>query len=202
MKKRNVVLAIIGMMAALASPAAQADLYLDASGFMGYTKSTDQDGADSPTLLQPGGGATLGWRFASLLILGVSSDYRAINHMSDVTPQVGNRRGTRFNIVSPTLGIQAGKFLLKGDYQFLGNYKLGNQTVEGADMTFKSPSGFRASLAYALADHVYTGLYYETINFGKQEVSTGTEIELSKKLNVWQIGAVLTFSLTSPGRTY
>jgi hypothetical protein len=187
--------AIVCVVLALAPSVVSAEVYLDVSGFSGYTVTTVPTGSVKPTLFAGGGGATLGWSLGWLAV-GASSDFRSINQTSEIAAEVGNRRGTRWNIVSPTLILRAGNFSLKGDVQLLGDYKLSNQALDGAKLSYRSPSGFRGGLIYAFSPVVGFGAFYEKVSFGKLSASTTGETTLANKLSVWQAGMSAIFTLS------
>lgn len=168
-----------------------AGIYGDLDLFGGYTGTTVSAGATAPTLLQAGAGATLGLNFSDF-IFGLSSDYRFINQYSTPTSDVGNRHGTRWNIASPTLGVMLGSFLLKADFQFLGNYNLGALASDGGTISCTNPMGYRVVLAYDFFSPVYIGAFYESVSFSNQNDSVSGNTTLSPTLQLWQAGLYLT----------
>ena len=172
--------------------------YLDINGFGGYTGTTVASDDTTPKLAQFGLGFTGAYQMSDNSFAGLSSDYRFINQYSAVIESVGNRKGTRWNIISPTIGVQMNHWTLKGDFQFLGNYELAKQTSTGSKITYKRPLGGRITALYPFLDaEIHTGLYFEYLSFGYQYLSSGTGIDLSKRLLLWQIGVSITFEVIS-----
>ncbi len=182
------------------------NLHVEATGFAGYTgTSVTNDDYEKPTLAQGGGGITAGWWFNKLaldmdLLVGVTSDYRFINQYSDVTANVGNRRGHRWNIASLTLGtklpILQNKIIVKGDFQYFGDYVLENTTAQGATLKYKKPMGGRLVGMYPIELPIigttYFGAHFEYLWFSNLEVTSTAEVandvELGSSLSVWDAG--------------
>ncbi len=180
---------------AFARPA-QAAYHFGFQGYGGYSSSSVPNGFDSPTLIQAGIGASLGFGFRRIM-LGVVSDFRWISQVSAVTNGSGNRRGERFNLLSPSLFIFFNKAYLSIEFQKLGEYKLSNLTAEGAQVIYQDPIGARVTFAYTIGGRLYLGAYVESVLFRKQFVSELKE--LHPPLNVWQTGLLLSWSLEKSG---
>lgn len=148
---------------------------------------------DKPTTWQYGAGATVGYKFWRVLYFGVSADYFKIVQTTDVSSEWGNRKGTRMNLASPTIGLKGGGFHLKYDYQLLGKYELDKQDSSGNDVHYEDPAGHRFYLGYRLGILYEVGLMYEKLTY-ETEVVGESERELTNKMELKQIGLVLTFS--------
>jgi hypothetical protein len=190
--------------------------YADASLSVGYSKasvpdtgapagsSTEAAAPSAPTLLQWDLGATFAYRLPQLSIedvrvatfAGLTSDFRILSQYSALDPQLGNFRGTRWNVVGPVVGaLIDGTYLVKVDLQFLGSYALSNSTVEGASLHYESPFGFRAQALYPVGrffdkPKLNAGLEFETVSFSRQDIVGVASTPLVSGLHVWQLGVV------------
>lgn len=197
------LLALCGLLSATAAfaaeqPAAGNDgytnkLYLDAGLSAGYTRSSVPTSFSSPTLISFGAGATGAWRVGSSWAFGVTTDFRLINQYSTVDSNLGNRRGTRWNIVSPTAVYFCHDWIFKGDVQFLGKYRLSESTAGGDTVSFTKPLGARITAMKPIWDKIHGGLMFEYLVFSKQSIENVSETELTNKLKMWQIGLVANY---------
>ena len=181
-------------------------LYLDSSLSVAYSQTNTIDSSDEPKLGQYAVGPSAGWRLWKKFSFGLSSDYRFINQYSEVNRTSGNRRGTRWNIVSPTFFLLTFPYIFKLDAQFLGNHKFSNPGVGGQDRQLTSPFGLRLQGLYSFSDkstsgqlsdflkHFQTGLSLEYISFDKQKLG-GNESDLAQAIRFWSIGVVLSLNL-------
>lgn len=167
-------------------------MYGDGNISLSYSKATIIQGADAPTLGQAGIGLTGGYRFEEFFG-GLTTDFRISGQYSDVKPTVGNARGTRWNIVSPTIGWHRGNLLIKGDVQFLGSYRLRNDGPGGATISYTSPIGGRVVGMYRVFEKIHAGLFYELVSFSKQNNSLTGETSLENKLKLWQTGLTASY---------
>jgi len=145
-------------------------------------------------MLQYGIGTTIGLGFYPF-ILGVSADKYLVNQMSDVKSPYGNRKGSRTNIFSLTIGLNIMSFILKADYQFMGNYNLDKKNIEGLEIKYETPKGLRFYLGMQfefmpLAGKL--GFFYESVDYEKEIVGANESI-LSNKMNIKQIGLMAQF---------
>ena len=167
-------------------------LWFDLGGMAGYTSIAvpeyiqDNDDESAPTIYQMGGSASLGIRFLNSFLFGATSDYRMINQYSEPTKLVGNRRGKRFNLVAPFVGLITDRFLFKFNYQFLGDYVLSNPTAEGITMSYTDPTGFRGTALFRFNPYLASGVFFEYLQFKTQKLIE--EIKLADSYNMWQAG--------------
>lgn len=165
-------------------------LYLDLNVSMSKDKVSGL--TSPPTLYQYSGGLCLAYSWYDWLFTGVSADYELVNQHSTVDASVGNFRGTRQNITSPTLGFKYW-LILKVDLQFFGNYQFANTTASGAKLSLKSPFGFRVSMSAPIWSNFYLGALYEQISYSKQNNSSIGDSTLSPKTKFSNLGLTLTF---------
>jgi hypothetical protein len=175
---------------------AQSRIHADVTAGLGYSFISVPQDAAPPTLLQGGVGLTLGLRLGQVFMFGVTSDYRWISQLSAPDTVVGNSRGARWNMASPTLGFAMRKALLKLDFQLLGDYKLSNASSEGYAVSYRRPLGGRAVLA--LSGRAAPALFVEYVAFSRQ--AAGEETSLSSPRVLWQAGAALVIHLTAPAK--
>jgi len=171
---------------------AEAAYHFGVQGFGGYSSSSVPSGFDGPSLIQAGIGASAGFGFRRIMI-GVASDFRWISQVSAVTNGAGNRRGERFNLLSPALFIFFNKAYLSFEFQKFGEYKLTNLTPEGAQVVYQDPIGAKVTFGYTIGGRLYLGVYAEAVLFRKQFVSEVKE--LHPPLNVWQTGLLISWTL-------
>lgn len=163
--------------------------YKDAYADAGYSTVNVTTGT-KPILAQYSVGFSFAKNLFNRFFVGVSSDYRWINHYSGVNA-AGNYRGKRWNTLAPIIGIYIKRFTLVLDYQFLGNYILSNATDAAASVTYSSPIGGRATILYPIgkSNHLNMGLYFEQISFSTQKLSTSTvDTSLSPKMTLLNSG--------------
>ncbi len=171
-----------------------ASLYVEitASASMGSASFTGE--ASSPSMglgkVSAGAGITL----LNRIRVGAKTAYSFITQYSDPALAFGNRRGSRWEIVSPQLGFVLGRFTLQGDYQFFGDYKFTNADVSGNTITYKTPAGFEVELLYSISRRFKIGVRYESVSFSEEEIGTTTS-DLTNKLNLITYGAVICVDL-------
>ncbi len=148
---------------------------------------------DKPVTYQYNAGATLGYKFLTLLYAGLSADYYYMIQTTKASSEWGNRKGTRYNLISPTLGFLTAKLHLKYDYQFKGKYTMAKKDSSGKEVYFEDPKGHRFYLGYRFHTFYELGLMYEKVLYEKQIIGT-TESKLAddRKMEVKQIGLMLT----------
>lgn len=174
------------------------NIHWDISASGAYTRDgglNSSPGVSGPTVLAYAGGSTVALRLGGggWFLLGLTSDYRLYNQVSSIDVAVGNMTGSRWNIVSPTIGIRTQSFIFKADYQFLGNLNLSNQTSNSATIAYGSPSGFRGTFLMPATSTIYFGAEVETVKFTQYiDSSTGTTTPFTP-LNLFRAG--LTASL-------
>ena len=179
--------------------------YLYAEFFfeMGFSKpQPDPLLSASPSLLSYGMGTVLGgWLPINIpglkTFAGLLFDYRYFGQMSEVDPALGNFRGKYFQPLSPTVGAVFRDWLVRVDFEFLGNYQLLNKTTEGAEIAYTRPLGFRAAGFYTfkriLKKDIRVGLQYEELSFGRREITGFPNLQLDPKLSLSQLGIVLAY---------
>ena len=144
-----------------------------------------------PTLTQGDIGLTLAYRLSRGIAFGITSDFRQVGQWSDVDPQTGNFRGTRFNTASPTLLFTFSRVIFKFEYELMGDYILTNSTVQGGTISYRSPTGERISLIYMIKEHVGLGLEYEAISYSSFNDSIQGNTTLNPKFKMNSMGLSL-----------
>jgi hypothetical protein len=184
------------LLAALVLPVSSfGAFHFSVHGFGGFASSTVPNGFASPSLIQGGVGLSAGLGFSKRFYLGAATDYRWMGQLSAVTNGSGNRRGERWNQLSPALFLFLGKVLVQLEAQILGEYRLTNLTPEGARVIYKSPLGAKVTFGFPLSRTMYLGFFAESVLFRKQTVTE--EKVLHPPLNLWQTGLQLAWV---PGR--
>ncbi len=168
--------------------------HLDLHASAGYGKAEVENASESPSMVQYGVGTTLGWHFLPLLYAGISADYFMVTQLTKPNNSFGNRKGSRTNLASPTIGLNAGNFHLKFDYQILGTYTLGKKTSGEQKVSYETPTGMRVYLGYKYAPTLEWGAFYETVSYKKEKVGD-SESELTNKMKISQIGLAWMWSI-------
>lgn len=151
--------------------------------------------AGKPVTYQYGLGTTLGYSFVPLLYLGASFDYLKMVQITDISNEWGNRKGTRLNYLSPTVGLKFLNLHLKLDYQLLGKYTLDLKDTGGNEISYESPKGYRAYLGYRVFTTSEIGGFYEKLLYGKEvKGTTKTTLADKQKMEVKQIGLMYLLS--------
>jgi hypothetical protein len=163
-------------------------------GFGGYTQTTVPTGATKPTILTFGGGVHVGMPLGPLTA-GITSDFKMYNQYSDPDQVVGNQRGNRWNMVAPYVAMDFGSLTARVNVQFLGSYKLGNKTADGADLSYTKPFGGRADVLYGMGPKIKLGAYFEYLMFGNQNSTTTGDTVLTTKWKLTQFGLLLSFAV-------
>ena len=165
------------------------NLYVDLIGSWGYASRSVSGTDEAPLLFTWTVGTTVLWDINNSVALGISHDARIINQHSDVVLSVGNSRGTRYNFLSPTIGLFLGSFTLKADVQYFGSYSLSNVTQSGSELEFGSPIGGRLRVSYLAKSWFGIGIVFESVTFRTLFDSSRGEIDISgNSVNLWQIG--------------
>ncbi len=145
-----------------------------------------------PVTYQYNLGTTIGYKFWNYFYFGGSADYYFMIQTTKTNSEWGNRRGTRTNILSPTLGILTNKLHLKYDYQHWGTYTMEKKNTSGQEVSFEDPKGHRLYLGYKFDTYYEFGLMYEKVLYEKQ-ITGGSEVKLNddRMMEVKQIGLLL-----------
>jgi hypothetical protein len=157
-----------------------------------FSKAANTGGTE-PTLLAWRAGLTSGLKIFSNLLLGIESEYQTLGQLSEVDASVGNYKGSRWNLISPTLGLVFSKWIFKVNYQFIGDYYLSKKTAGNADLAYSTPSGWKLTLAYALGPHFHLTAFYESIAFRKLRASNLSDRALDEDFRLWQMGMGLSY---------
>lgn len=136
-------------------------------------------------------GARVGVVFARWFFTGVRSTYMQIEQTSEPTAVTGNRRGTWFMPVAPVIGLKLGRLQFFADYEATGDYKLALSNSAARGITYKNPSGFGVEALYALGRFFSVGVRYQKVDFGQEQVGSGSATSLDRKLALSVIGGVL-----------
>jgi hypothetical protein len=166
-------------------------MHLDINGTWGYSSAKGQTVTSSTSLGQWTGGITIAPRLGDVIFIGLSSDFRSTAQYSDVSTFDGNFSGRRWNMASPTLGFRRSGFVVKFDYQMLGDYELRSKTADGASVKYTQPQGWRAALMYKMTGIIHVSGFYEGMTYGKKMDSSLGETTLSDKLKLSQFGVGL-----------
>jgi hypothetical protein len=192
-------LALLVFSEAQAAPSKTTNFDLHVGFAKGSARFANAKTPGKPVTFQYNVGATYRYPLAEVFYVGASADFNYVIQATDVAGEWGNRRGSRMNYFSPTVGIVAGKLHLKYDYQFLGRYTLDKKDSTGNEVYYTKPKGHRVYLGYKFGESYELGLAYEKVDYKKEvlEKTTKTETELSdtKLMQVKHIGlmAVLAF---------
>jgi len=130
----------------------------------------------------------LGLKIKNRFILGVMSDYHVITQLSALDASVGNRRGTYFNMVSPMLGLDLGKAMVRGTLLMMGQYDMQNLTYFNQALTYSGPMGFRAELGWRVKNRFMPYVFFEQASFSKV-ILDGVEGAANPGLVLQQFGA-------------
>jgi hypothetical protein len=160
---------------------------------LGYAAPSLPGDSSTPALGFGQAGAQLEFQWKRL-IFGAATDYTIFNQYSPVDPNVGNRRGSYFNPVSPELGVQLGQVLLRASFRFLGTYNLDNVNAADQAISYASPLGFGVVLSGPLHQRIWGGLSYSYTQFS-QQVTGGTAANLSSPLSLSVFGLLLGWRL-------
>lgn len=163
-------------------------LYGDVNLHAGYSSTSVPSGSSTPTLIQLGGGGTLAYKFGDVFFLGVSSDYSFINQYSDVDTSVGNRRGTHWAMIMPSVGANFSGFTIKGNFEFWGNYYLYSPDVNGASIIYNKPIGFSIQGLIPIVGMLNLGAMFQWVRFGSQYSSISGDQAASNPFVLWQAG--------------
>lgn len=162
-------------------------------GYASLNASGVIPGANAPALSFYTGGVTAGYSFAEIVLVGLSSDFSFINQYSNPINNGGNYRGTRWNIVSPSLGLQLADFTFIADVEFLGSYNLANSDVNGNSVSFSGPLGGKFRALYSIFSPINLGVQFEYLTFNTM-VNSGTGNQtLSPSLILWQGGLIASY---------
>lgn len=190
--------------------------YVDIFLFSGFSKPTLYESwwgdkstyTSTPTLIHWGLGGSVGYPIPVMDLLGretrvvggMTLDLRYIGQYSALDARVGNHRAFRFNLFSPMIAFLWGdEFIVKGDFQFLGAYRLANDTAEGKSGSYTGTFGLRATGLYAVGkkmlnnSRIYAGGQFETVSFTTRNISEGGEQTLSPSFSLWQAGVTVAY---------
>lgn len=167
--------------------------FISGNGGVGYSSASVSQGMSSPTILQFNLGATGAYKFSSSWMLGLSSDFSFINQYSDTATSGANYRGTRWNMVSPTVGFVYKNLTILADAEFLGNYRIYLAAANGGDVAFSSPLGGRIRGTYPVAKNINAGWSFEYMTFGNRTNSISGDATLDSKQKLWELGAVVSY---------
>lgn len=163
-------------------------LYVELAGTGGYSFASGQGLSQTTNLIQLGGSATIGALFGNTFFVGVNTSYQSIQQSSSVIATDGNFSGSRWNVVAPTIGFRFSSFVVEGNYQPLGDYRLSNPSATGANLSYSGVSGFRATVLYNLYGVIHVGAFYENLSFSQLVNSVSGTTNLSPSLSTGQFG--------------
>lgn len=172
------------------------DIYLEPNGRLSYIKSSFFTTDNTPLLFSGSFGVTAGYWLHEDYFLGFSSEFSFINQYSAVDAVVGNNRGTRWNILTPTLGWRVfNSIVLKIDFEFFGNYKLSNPLPGDQYISYTNPFGLKMTLSIPVINRVSVGLLFEYITFSKVENSVFGSTTLGTRFMLWQYGIAIGYTI-------
>jgi hypothetical protein len=173
------------------------DIYLEPNGRFSYVKSSFFASTGSTPLLFSGSfGLTAGYWLHEDYFLGLSTEYSVLNQYSDIDPLAGNNRGTRWNVITPTLGWRVfNKIVLKVDFEFLGSYNLANPLPGDQYVSYTNPFGIKLTLSIPVVYRVSLGLLFEYVTFSKIENSLMGATSLGTRFVLWQYGIAIGYTI-------
>ncbi len=143
---------------------------------------------DIPSLKQFQAGVRLGYAIKDRYILGISADYRSNSQSTGRDSTTGDWSGSRFNPISPMIGIKYHRFVVLGEYYMLGDYVLASKTATGESVSYQGTSGFRISAHVKTWKTLYLGLQYDSLSLAKEKVGSASAVPLSSPLKMNSIG--------------
>ena len=170
-----------------------ANTYFDIYGYFGSGSSLVETSANNPSLNQYGIGMTWALNTGGFLS-GFGMEYRYIDHASDFKPEDGSYKGERFIPVFLTIGFVTSPFVVKLDYEFVGDYILKNPTVSGAQVIYRNPGGYRLSIMYELWPNTLFGLSYEDVRYRDRLDTANGQIGLTKGFKLSNVAAVIGYA--------
>jgi hypothetical protein len=184
-----VLLLSLGVSECFADEAGTTPLYFNGNGSVSYGSFGAQVGSYPPKELQYALGGIVAYRLMGSWLIGLSSDFNFVRQISDVGASGGNYKGTRWNIVSPTIGWLGSKFTALGDLQFLGNYNFSaaNAAFGGSD-SLTGPLGFRVRGTYDFAPTCAAGLQFSYTSFSDDSNSISGSINKAQSFSFWSVG--------------
>jgi hypothetical protein len=170
--------------------------YLSGIGNFDYTSTTAATGASAPSMVTEGLGFLATYRITPRWMAGLSTDYKMINQTNDPGTSGTNFSGTRFNVLSPTVGAFFGKHLLLLDYEMMGNWTLTKSASNGGTAAYKNPTGFRVRYFHPLGwRSLNIGAEFESLSFSTLNNSISGDTTLTTTQALTQFGVLLSYTL-------
>jgi hypothetical protein len=152
--------------------------YREISGSIAYNKEISSLTTNIPTIGQYSLGLAIGRPLIGSLNSGILGflgfDFHWVSQYSDADPVIGNLTGIHWNFFSPGVLLKTSSLLLKAEYEFLGNYKLTRTRVGGVPISYKRPSGAKASLMTRIGEKIWFGVVAEYVYFKTLSFTTAT----------------------------
>jgi hypothetical protein len=159
-------------------------LHLDATASWGLSNSAIALDNGSKTLSQLGMGVTVGWKIDPGIWVGVSSDFRSAGLSADLLSAVSEVEGSRWNYLSPAVGLAWGQSLLKADVILTGAYQFARS--DGSEsFSLRSPRGLRMTYLHPMVGRFHAGMQGEVTSWGERETRTSLERLMQREI-LWQ----------------
>ncbi len=171
-------------------------LYLAGSGNLGWTYQPTADWQTMPVLFHGGADLDVAYRLMIVqlpqLAVGLNHSIDFVNQYSEPTYGVGNRRGMRLNLVSPSVYyFLNSNFMFAGNFRWWGSYYLFQATPTGLQASYSGVLGFRARGFYTGLPWFDVGLGAEYAQYSELDVGDIGSRRLSDALNHWLVSLIV-----------
>jgi hypothetical protein len=184
------------------------NFYFDGGILFGNARPSIPGIADEPFLIQMGLNATIAYKIFAFIAngnritisAGLMPDYRFSGQYSSLDPTIGNFRGTRFQLLTPTIVAKIeDAWTLKLGVELSGAYNLSRPTYDGNSLEFASPFGVSLTGLYSLANlfktpRLYGGLQLEYATFGTIQDSAQGTSSLSSSIKMLEFGIAVVYA--------
>lgn len=167
-------------------------LYMDLFLFSGYAEFSHPNMSEAVAGAYSGVGGSIGTKIGLGIFGGITFDYRYMGQTSTVDSNHLNLSSTRFMPFAPMLGFRHENYILKLDYQLVGNLDVSKALSDGSTMKLNHPEGFRLMFIFSKwLGFAPVGLYYESVRFKEQSLSQSGVTQLSRTFDTWQFGGLI-----------
>jgi len=196
---------VSSLVLALVSAQAWAIVDVRSNTSMSYGKATGDFISSKPTLLNYTEDLSVLYSAIPVIQLGIGGSYRFVRQTSTVYSEVGNYRGTRWEVY-PILGLKLGRIWTGfAPVWLFGRYNMAKQTVGKLDVYYREPLGGKVFLSYDMSSLLplsiinwgisLTGDYmtfkkYTLVN----SAGVATDKDMDSRLRLWSVGMALNFN--------
>ncbi|HAG90270.1 MAG TPA: hypothetical protein DCL41_00260 [Bdellovibrionales bacterium] len=166
------------------------DARLSVQGGYGNAKFDTADN-EAPATSMGGGRVQIGLQYDKKYSAGFGASYTDFQQRDDYKAWVGNRSGTRTNLLEFWVsGEAAEKIFVTGSAHILSEYTFKKKS-EGEDIVLDGPLSMSGAVSYQVTPTVYISAFIDRSTYSRKKSGGGSTGKLANKLNLTHYGLEL-----------